>query len=401
MPRINPEILVWARETAGLDLSEAARRNRNLRDTLSSSAVDKLNAIEHGMDEPSRTVLAEMARVYRRPLVTFYLSRPPTKGDRGADFRTLPAEHTDADDALLDALIRDIRARQSMVRAVLEDLEEAETLDFVGVHRMEDGPAAVLESLRTLLDVDLFVYRRQRSATAAFRLLRASAENAGIFVLIKGNLGTHHTDIVDTDIFRGFSIADDIAPFVIINQHDARSSWSFTLLHEIVHLLLGQTGVSGARSESEIEWFCDDIASEFLLPQTESKSLTFSDNSDFDRILEQIGQFANEVKVSRRMVAYRVWRGGGIDWDTYNRLKRAFREQWLREREERRERARRQEQSGGVSPHVTRRFQLGTSLVNLVRRAMSSGELTTSKAASVLGVKPGQVGLLFGVGRGS
>ena len=401
MPNVNPEILIWARETAGLDLSEAARRNQNLRDTRSSSAVDKLNAIEHGMDEPSRLVLAEMARVYRRPLVTFYLSRLPAKGDRGADFRTLPSGHTDADDALLDALIRDIRARQNMVRVVLEDMEEAETLDFVGACRMDDGPAAALTSLRKLLNVDLADYRRQRNATAAFGLLRASAESAGIFVLIKGNLGTHHTDIVDTDIFRGFSIADEIAPFVIINQHDARSSWSFTLLHEIVHLLLGQTGVSGARGENEIERFCDDIASEFLLPQTESNKITFSDNSDFDGIVERIGQFANEVKVSRRMVAYRVWRCGGIDWDMYNRLKSAFREQWLREREERRERARRQEQAGRVSPHVTRRFQLGTSLVNLVRRAMSSGELTTSKAANVLGVKPGHVGLLFDVGRAS
>lgn len=401
MPKINPEILVWARETAGLTLEEAARKNQRLSDTRRASAVDKLNTLEHGMAEPSRPVLVEMARVYRRPLVTFYLSRPPAQGDRGADFRTLPAGHTDSDDALLDALLRDIRARQSMVRAVLEDMEEAERLDFIAACRMEDGPAAVLASLRALLDVDLVDYRKQRNPTAAFRLLRASAESAGVFVLIKGNLGTHHTDIVDTDVFRGFSIADDIAPFVIINQHDARSSWSFTLLHEMVHLLLGQTGVSGARAENEIEWFCDDVASEFLLPQTESKSLAFSDNDDFEGVVERINQFSSETKVSRTMVAYRVWRGGGIDWDMYNRLKSAFREQWLREREERREQARQQERAGGVSPHITRRFQLGTSLVNLVRRAMSSGELTTSKAASVLGVKPGQVGLLFDVGRPS
>ena len=399
MPKVNPAILVWARQAAGLTLEEAARKNQSLRDTRSASAADKLNALEYGMNEPSRPVLVEMARVYRRPLLTFYLSEPPEKGDRGADFRTLPAEHSDADDALLDALVRDIRARQSMARAVLEDMEEAEQLGFIGSRRMEDGPAVVLEALRGLLDMELTAYRRQRNVTAAFKLLRESAEKAGVFVLLKGNLGTHHTDIVDTDIFRGFAIADNIAPFVIINHHDARSSWSFTLLHELTHLILGQTGISGARAENDIERFCDDIASEYLLPKEGSKSLAFSDNTNFEEIVEWINQFSNESKISRTMVAYKAWRGGGIDREMFNRLRSAFREQWLREREERREQARRRERTGGVNPYVTRRYQLGQSLVNLVRRAMSSGELTTSKAAKLLGVKPGQVGSLFDAGQ--
>ena len=246
MPGINPEILIWARETAGLTQEEAARRNQRLRDTRKASAVDRLNALEYGLDEPSRSVLVEMARVYHRPLLTFYLPSPPAKGDRGADFRTLTAERSAIDEGRLDALFRDVRSRQSMVRAVLEDLEEAEPLAFVGSRRIEDGPDAVLASLRTLLDVDLVDFRKQRTPTAAFGLLRTGAENAGVFVLLKGNLGTHHTDI-DTDVFRGFTIADDVAPFVIINHHDARSAWSFTLLHELTHLILGQTGVSGGR----------------------------------------------------------------------------------------------------------------------------------------------------------
>ena len=398
MPKVNPAILVWARKAAGLTLEEAARKNQSLRDTRSASAADKLNALEYGMNEPSRPVLVEMARVYRRPLLTFYLSEPPEKGDRGADFRTLPAEHSAADDALLDTLVRDIRARQSMARTVLEDMEEAEQLGFIGSRRMEEGPAVVLEALRGLLDMELTAYRRQRNVTAAFKLLRESAEKAGVFVLLKGNLGTHHTDIVDTDIFRGFAIADNIAPFVIINHHDARSSWSFTLLHELTHLILGQTGISGARAENDIERFCDDIASEYLLPKEGSKSLAFSDNTNFEEIVEWINQFSNESKISRTMVAYKAWRGGGIDREMFNRLRSAFREQWLREREERREQARRRERTGGVNPYVTRRYQLGQSLVNLVRRAMSSGELTTSKAAKLLGVKPGQVGSLFDAG---
>ena len=69
-----------------------------------------------------------------------------------------------------------------------------------------------------------------------------------------GNLGTHHTDI-DVRIFRGFALADDVAPFVVINEKDSRAAWSFTLLHELVHILLGETGISGYNSNAEIERF--------------------------------------------------------------------------------------------------------------------------------------------------
>ena len=55
----------------------------------------------------------------------------------------------------------------------------------------------------------------------------------------------NYPSAIDVDVFRGFAIADNIAPFVVINDNDSIPAWSFTLLHEVVHLLLGQTGISG------------------------------------------------------------------------------------------------------------------------------------------------------------
>ncbi len=387
---VNPKILVWARRTAGLTPEEEAQKNRRLSNTKQVSAVDKLKAIEEGKDEPTRSVLVEMARVYRRPLLTFYLSKPPRKSDnRGVDFRRLPAEHVQADDALLDALLRDVLTRQSMVRDVLQDMEEAEKRDFVDSHHMTDGQVAVLVTLRELLGVDLAEYRRQPTSRDAFNLLRVSAEDTGVFVWLISNLGSYHTDI-DTDIFRGFAIADDIAPFVIVNPRDAHTAWSFTLLHELTHLLLGQTGVSNARTGHETERFCNDVASEFLLPQEESQNLQFSATADFADIVAEITQFANEKNISRMMVVYRAWRIGRLDQEMFDRLRSTFQEQWLRERK-----ARREQQAGGPNYYVIHRYRLGVSLVNLVRRAMSNGDLTTSKAAKVLGVKPGKVAALW------
>ena len=124
MPRVNPEVLRWARETAGLTPAAAVEKLRLL-SARGKSAIERLAALEAGEDEPTRPMLVKMARQYRRPLLTFYMSAPPLRGDRGQDFRTLPDSHSEAEDALLDVLIRDICARQSMIRAVLEDEEEA------------------------------------------------------------------------------------------------------------------------------------------------------------------------------------------------------------------------------------------------------------------------------------
>ena len=93
MPRVNPEIMVWARESAGLTQEEAARK-LGFRDSSISTASEKLAAVECGRKEPSRPQLVKMAGRYHRPLLTFYLSRPPRQGDRGTDFRTLSADRS-------------------------------------------------------------------------------------------------------------------------------------------------------------------------------------------------------------------------------------------------------------------------------------------------------------------
>jgi transcriptional regulator with XRE-family HTH domain len=121
---INPQILVWARESAGLTLAEAADRI-GLKDSRRLTGAAKLSLIESGERQPTRTQLAKYSAVYRRPLITFYLKSPPTKGARAADFRTATGTHPTAkDEGLLDALLRDVRSRQEMVVDLLESNEE-------------------------------------------------------------------------------------------------------------------------------------------------------------------------------------------------------------------------------------------------------------------------------------
>ena len=144
MPAVNPRILVWARETAGLTLQEAVARV-GIGDARGVAAVDRLAALERGENEPTRPVLVRMARHYRRPLLAFYLSAPPRRADRGVDFRTLTGPRSTETDALIDALVRNVRSRQHMVRAALEAEDEAEPLPFVGALSKPRGPATATE----------------------------------------------------------------------------------------------------------------------------------------------------------------------------------------------------------------------------------------------------------------
>src|SRR5919106_1851628 len=118
--------------------------------------------MEAGRRDPSRRQLAEMAKKYRRPLLAFYLREPPGPAARTHDFRTLP--HREAgSEAVLDALVRDVKARQALVRSALEDAEEDEPLPFVGSVQPGQGAEVLADAIRRTLEFDLAEYRAART----------------------------------------------------------------------------------------------------------------------------------------------------------------------------------------------------------------------------------------------
>ena len=118
------------------------------------------------------------------------------------------------------------------------------------------------------IEFSLREFRQRSSVGHAFTYLREKLEASGIFVVLLGNLGSHHTNIPEKT-FRGYAIADPIAPFIVVNDQDAKAAWSFTAFHEAVHLWLGNTGVSSVSTDAQIERYCNEVAGEILLPGSE------------------------------------------------------------------------------------------------------------------------------------
>ncbi len=393
MPKIKHTILKWARETSKYSIEDAAHK-LGLTDSNVSSAAEKLAAYESGEKEPSRSLLLRMSKQYHRPLLTFYLDHPPNIGDRGEDFRTLPDQFEVIENTYVDVLIRDIKARQSTVRETLIDSDEENVLEFIGKHSIENGVERIVQTIRETLNISLDDYRNQPSHKEAFRLLRQHTEIAGIFVLLKGNLGSYHSNI-EVAVFRGFALSDDIAPFIVINDRDAETAWSFTLLHEMAHLILGKTGVSGAYAEKQIEKFCNNVASEFILPTSEFERFQVSDHN-FEALKSEISEYAFSQKLSSSHIAYRLFRRGDINKTLWDSLREYYRDRWIERRNLLKEKN--SHKNGGPSYYVVKHYKLG-ALVELVQRLTYAGSLTTTKAGMLLDVKPLKVHRLFESGQ--
>lgn len=394
--QINPRMLSWARETAGFSPEEAAAK-LGLKSTARATAAEKVLQAETGERPVSQGMLEKAAATYRRPLVTFYLPQPPARGERGEDFRTVAGAASPREDAMLDTLIRDLRVRQQLVREVLLNDEDTRTLEFVASCCMSDGAKKVASRIRATLGVTTAEQKKAKDPATLFTLLRTAAEKAGIFVLLLGDLGSHHSDIGE-DLFRGFALADDVAPFVVINDNDATAARSFTLMHELAHIWIGATGVSGplrGTPANAVERFCNEVAGEFLLPPEALEKVAAPKTVNFglDPALSLTDDIARTWNVSQGVVTYRFLLNGWISDQVATEMFRAFADRWRAERQRARET--RDPDETGPGYYIVRRSRLGSGLLDTVRRALQGEVLTHTKAARILGVAPTAVDQLL------
>jgi Zn-dependent peptidase ImmA (M78 family) len=278
-----------------------------------------------------------------------------------------------------------------MLREVLVDDDEATPLPFVASAKVQHGARTVATSIRNALGLSEENQKAAKGAAGLFTLLRAAAERLGIYVLLLGDVGSHHSDISE-DVFRGFALADDIAPFVVINDNDAVAARAFTLMHELAHIWIGASGVSGPLrqlSENAIERFCNDVAGEFLLPGTATADVPNLSRADLQAVLRATERLAELWNVSQGVVTYRFVSDHRITNEVASALFVMFAERWRREKQAK------VASDSGPSYYVVRRHRLGSGLLGVVRRALQGETLSHTRAAKILGVSPASVDQLL------
>jgi Zn-dependent peptidase ImmA (M78 family) len=255
---VKPALLEWARKRAFLSTEALA-------DSLSVSVGAVARWEQTGVLSLSR--LEKVSQKTRTPVGYFFLEQPPAESLPVTDFRTLGATTPRQPSPDLLEMLYICERRQAWYREYLL-FEEAEALPPVTRASTRSDPVETAESIRSAIGWD----SRARSAFVywddALRDLVRRIEDAGVLVMRSGIVGSNTHRHLDVEEFRGFALSDDYAPLIFVNSRDARAAQMFTLAHELVHIWLGESGVSDAHvsSRNSSERFCNAVAGEVLVP---------------------------------------------------------------------------------------------------------------------------------------
>ncbi|MFY3386715.1 ImmA/IrrE family metallo-endopeptidase [Paracidovorax sp. MALMAid1276] len=300
---VQPALFTWARQRARLD--EAGLRVR----------FPHLAQWEAGEVHPTLRQLEQYAQATHAPVGYFFLPAPPMEAVPIPDFRTMGQGVPRLSADLLD-VIYTCQTRQTWYRD--EALVSGETpLPFIGSVTLATPPADAAESIRQELGFSVAARRECPTWTDALRLFIAQAEQAGVMVMVSGVVMNNNTRHLDPQEFRGFALADAIAPLVFINGADSKAAQMFTLAHELAHLWLGQTALSDAAmaqaSDHATETWCNRVAAELLVPQAEFRAALQQDEA----LNVSLQRLARHFKVSTLVLLRRMLDVGWLDRDAF------------------------------------------------------------------------------------
>src|SRR5690606_36433775 len=129
-----------------------------------------------------------------------------------------------------------------------------------------DHSEVVGRNIREALGVTYALQSHWRNPRIAFHAWRSRIEDAGVLVFQAARFETKEAS--------GFAYSADTLPFMVVNQKDPWGRRVFSLLHELVHLMLETSGVSdlsgevyGSRHVRQIEIFCNKTAAAALMPR--------------------------------------------------------------------------------------------------------------------------------------
>jgi len=258
---LSATVLDWAAHQAGSSLRELAER-------VSTRAAAN---IERG--ELTASQAMRFAKEAGVPFGYLFLPEPPAEREPLpiADFRTLPDTQPLSKDFY--DVFDDMEFKQAWYREYLLR-EGAAPLPFVGRFKGQRIKARmVADDIRATLKLEAGG-AAARNADDLYSYLVAKAEAAGVLIFKNGIVGNNTHRPLSVSEFRGFVINDDLAPVVFVNGADAPAAWPFTLMHELAHIWLGESGISDSSpaSHNKHEILCNAIAAEVLVPQEQFAS---------------------------------------------------------------------------------------------------------------------------------
>lgn len=365
---VTPEVLAWARREAGLDPEIAAHKL--------SVKPERLIRWESGEDRPTIPQLLKLSEVYKRNPAIFYLPEPPQEALAVHDFRRLP-ETGDAE--LSSGLRYEIRLAATR-REVLLNVVGADAFEtrVPQIRLDETDPEHAAIAIRDHLGITLAEQRTWRRPDVGFRHWRDALERIGVLVFQATRL--------DMKEMRGFSLVEAELPVILLNGADAPSGRTFSLLHELCHLIIREGGLCLPGDDRQIggpgrEALCNRVAGAALVPAesllAEPMVRRVTDRHDWSD--DDLAALAREYSVSREAVLRRLL----IVGRTTERFYRLKREQYAAEAA-----AREAADEGGFVPPFRQALnRMGRIYAKGVLESFYDGRISASDLSRYLGLR--------------
>ena len=246
------EVLVWARESLALTRARVSEST--------GISPKRLVQLESGEKQPTLDELKAFSKAYKRTIATLLLNNPPKEKPFPADRRSIDSKELCC---FHEKTIMAVRKARALAQSYVE-LREEMGLPFTKFSlfaTIQDNPQEIARKIRQRLQFEEI--REIEDVKLALEAYIERIESLGIAVFQLS---------LTQDNVRGFAIVDDIIPIIGIKRGGEQAhSKTFTLFHELGHILLNEGAISdlSLNPKWEVEKWCNAFAAEVLIPTSE------------------------------------------------------------------------------------------------------------------------------------
>ena len=273
--------------------------------------------------------------------------------------------------------MQDAWERRSLILELLE-ASKTDVPTFDETAALSEDPENVGTRLRGRLGISLDDQTSWRDGRRGFNAWRAHIEAKGVLVFQAAG--------VPLEEMRAYSIAAFPLPVIVLNRKDVPQARSFSLLHELGHLLLKSEGlrdlstrVDPPPAEQRLEVFCNAVAAASLMPSEAVMRHPIVQHHDTGDTWQdpEINELARHFSVSREALLRRLLTLGMTTTRFYDLKRKQYRKEYQSA----------PKPKGFLSPPQGALTVLDTPFVRLVLDSLDTGHLTTSDASDYLGIR--------------
>ncbi len=373
---ITAKVFKWARESAKMTKEIAASKV--------AVPVEKFEEWENGEDYPTIRQAQKLAKAYRRPFALLFLPDVPNDFQPLQDFRKAGSKELSTSSVFI---IREIQQKQAWISDANKENNENK-VPFIGRYTIKDDPRIVAQDILNELNIDPLNYKSNNPISEWID----KAESKGVFISRTSFI--HSRLKLDSDEIQGFAIADNYAPFVFINSDDWNAPQLFTLVHELAHLWISETGISNNIEPSvknpddfnPIELFCNEVAANALMP------MEFVENLDKKVFVNarEVFKSAKAVGVSAFALLVRALNLNIISLSAYKNLKHQADfeyNEFLKREEDKKLRQKQKEKKGGPNYFLLQLNRNSRLFTQTILDAFRGGIIEASLASNLLNVQ--------------